>query len=60
MDKNVPRTGKQLRPKTSFKGKRYRCAKCHKRSPKAVKIPAPWYCPACLNLESSTGNEEPA
>jgi ribosomal protein L37AE/L43A len=30
------------------KGKRYRCAECHKRSPKPVKTPAPWYCAKCL------------
>ena len=48
MTKNFPRTGKRARPKTAVKGKRYLCAKCHKRSPKPVKTPAPWYCPACL------------
>lgn len=42
------RTGKQTRPKTAVKGKRYLCAKCRKRSPKSVKEPAPWYCPKCL------------
>jgi len=46
--KNFPRTGKRVRPKTAVKGKRYLCAKCHKRSPKPVTTPAPWYCPACL------------
>lgn len=46
--KNIPRTGKRLRPKTAVKGKRYLCAKCRKRSPKPVKHPAPWYCPRCL------------
>lgn len=46
--KNIPRTGKRHRPKTAIKGKRYRCAICHKRSPKPVKKPAPWYCPRCL------------
>jgi len=45
--KNIPRTGKRHRPKTAFKGKRYRCATCHKRSPRPVKTPAPWYCPKC-------------
>ncbi|GEM_PF-1168501 len=48
MTKNFPRTGKRARPKTAVKGKRYLCAKCRKRSPKPVKTPAPWYCPACL------------
>ena len=48
MPKNIPRTGKRLRPKTAVKGKRYLCAKCRKRSPKPVKTPAPWYCPRCL------------
>lgn len=48
MPKNIPRTGKRLRPKTAVKGKRYLCAKCRKRSPKPVKTPAPWYCPKCL------------
>ncbi len=48
MTKNFPRTGKRVRPKTAVKGKRYLCAKCHKRSPKPVRTPAPWYCPACL------------
>jgi len=42
------RTGKKIRPKTAIKGKRYRCAKCRKRSPKPVKTPAPWYCPNCV------------
>jgi hypothetical protein len=49
MAKNILRTGKQTRPKTSVKGKRYRCAKCRKRSPKPVRTPAPWYCPNCLS-----------
>ena len=48
MARNILRTGKQTRPKTAVKGKRYRCAKCRKRSPKPVKTPAPWYCPNCL------------
>jgi hypothetical protein len=47
MAKNFPKTGKRDRPKTAVKGKRYRCAKCRKRSPRPVKAPAPWYCPAC-------------
>jgi hypothetical protein len=41
------RTGKKTRPKTAVKGKRYRCARCRKRSPKPVLGPAPWYCPQC-------------
>jgi hypothetical protein len=48
MSKNFPRTGKKARPKTAVKGKRFLCAKCRKRSPRPVKTPAPWYCPACL------------
>jgi len=48
MSKNVPQSGKRTRPKTAIKGKRYHCAKCRKRSPRPVKTPAPWYCPACL------------
>jgi ribosomal protein L37AE/L43A len=48
MARNLLRTGKRARPKTAVKGKRYRCARCHKRSPKPVKTPAPWYCPKCL------------
>lgn len=47
MAKNFPRTGKQTRPKTAWKGKRLHCAKCRKRSPRPVKTTAPWYCPAC-------------
>jgi uncharacterized protein YeaO (DUF488 family) len=42
-----PVTDKKVRPKTAIKGKRYRCAKCRKRSSKPVKTPAPWYCPGC-------------
>lgn len=45
--KGIPRTGKKVRPKTSFKGKRLHCARCRKRSPKPVKEPAPWYCGSC-------------
>lgn len=48
MARNILRTGKRARPKTAVKGKRYRCAKCHKRSPKPIKAPAPWYCAKCL------------
>lgn len=47
MGRNIVRTGKKSRPRTTVKGKRYRCATCRKRSPKPVKTPAPWYCPLC-------------
>ena len=47
MARIILRTGKRSRPKTAVKGKRYRCARCRKRSPKPVKTPAPWYCPNC-------------
>lgn len=47
MGKHVFKTGKRTRPKTAVTGKRYRCARCRKRSPKPVKTAAPWYCPAC-------------
>jgi hypothetical protein len=62
MARNFPKTGKKTRPKTAVKGKRYLCAKCRKRSPKPVKTPAPWYCPACLKLieeEEHNGTEAP-
>jgi len=52
--KNIPRTGKRYRPKTAIKGKRYRCATCHKRSPRPVKTPAPWYCPRCAAEKEET------
>jgi late competence protein required for DNA uptake (superfamily II DNA/RNA helicase) len=51
MARNLLRTGKRTRPKTAVKGKRYRCARCRKRSPKPVKTPAPWYCPNCLSQD---------
>jgi hypothetical protein len=54
MAKNILRSGKKTRPKTAIKGKRYRCAGCHKRSPKPVKTPAPWYCPNCLKQQDSS------
>jgi ribosomal protein L37AE/L43A len=59
MAKNIPKSGKRLRPKTAIKGKRYRCAKCRKRSPRPVKTPAPWYCPKCLEelRSSKSGND---
>lgn len=47
MSRRVFKTGKQTRPRTALKGKRYRCAGCRKRSPKPIKTPAPWYCPNC-------------
>lgn len=60
MDRNILRTGKKSRPKTAVKGNRYRCAKCHKRSPKPVKTPAPWYCPKCrIALEGERGFDAP-
>ena len=52
-------TGKQTRPKTAIRGKRYHCAVCRKRSPRPVTIPAPWYCPRCLaKLEESLRSPE--
>ncbi len=54
MSKNIPKTGKKTRPKTAVKGKRYLCAKCRKRSPRPVKTPAPWYCPACLKANDAS------
>ena len=57
MVKNILRTGKKLRPKTAIKGKRFRCAKCRKRSPKPVKTPAPWYCPNCVNEKDALASE---
>lgn len=54
MAKNIFRTGKRTRPKTTVKGKRYRCAKCRKRSPKPVKTPAPWYCPSCSQQDTAS------
>lgn len=48
MAKNISRIGKQARPKSAVKGKRFLCAKFRKRSPKPVRTPAPWYCPNCL------------
>lgn len=44
-------SGKQTRPKTTYKGKRYLCARCRKRSPRPVKTPAPWYCDRCLSRD---------
>ena len=47
-------TGKRVRAKTALRGKRYLCARCHKRSPKPVMTPAPWYCPKCRPDERPT------
>ena len=64
MSKNFPKSGKKTRPKTAVKGKRFHCAKCRKRSPRPVKTPAPWYCPACRKLldelmSGTDANERP-
>ena len=40
-------SGKRVRPRTAPRGKRYLCATCHKRSPRPVFTPAPWYCSRC-------------
>jgi ribosomal protein L37AE/L43A len=56
MAKQVFKSGKQVRPKTAVKGKRYRCAKCRKRSPKPVKTSAPWVCPKCGPKSASAGD----
>ena len=58
MSKNIPKTGKKARPKTATKGKRFRCAKCRKRSPKPVKTPAPWYCPNCRPENEEANGQE--
>ena len=60
MAKNIFKTGKQTRPKTAVKGKRFRCAACRKRSPKPVKTPAPWYCPNCLKVEPANEDATPS
>ena len=62
MSRNIPRSGKRNRPKTAFKGKRYLCAVCRKRSPKPVKTPAPWYCPRCLEAREARmrGGSDPS
>lgn len=57
MGRMTLRTGKKARPKTAIKGKRYRCAKCRRRSPKPIKTPAPWYCPNCLRQAEAVGDE---
>lgn len=58
MARNILKTGKKTRPKTALKGKRYLCAKCHKRSPKPVLTPAPWYCPSCRPNAVSQESEQ--
>jgi len=55
MAEKVLKTGKKMRPKSAIKGKRFRCAMCHRRSPKPVKTPAPWYCPSCERQKGSVG-----
>jgi hypothetical protein len=60
MGRIIHKTGKQIRPKTAIKGKRYHCACCRKRSPRPVKTPAPWYCPNCLKaLEKERAASRP-
>ena len=56
MPKYVPKTGKEARAKTAVQGKRFLCAKCRKRSPRPVKTPAPWHCPA--GLKENAGGPE--
>jgi late competence protein required for DNA uptake (superfamily II DNA/RNA helicase) len=58
MGRIVSKTGKQARPKTAVKSKRFRCAKCRKRSPKPVRAPAPWYCPICLRQKHKASDAE--
>jgi ribosomal protein L37AE/L43A len=58
MGRIISKTGKQVRPKNALKGKRFRCAKCRKRSPKPVKTSAPWYCPNCLNHQDKATASE--
>src|SRR5439155_26093852 len=36
MAKSILRTGKKVRPKTAVRGKRFRCARCRKRSLKPL------------------------
>ena len=57
MAKHILRTGKMARPKTAVKGKRFRCAKCRKRSPKPVTTLAPWYCPNCRNQKDAMASQ---
>jgi hypothetical protein len=58
--KNFPKSGKQSRPRTTVKGKRYLCATCRKRSPKPVFAPAPWYCDRCLREKTEAETENAA
>jgi len=46
--RNIPKSGKKTRPRTAPRGKRYLCARCRKRSHRAVISPAPWYCSKCI------------
>jgi hypothetical protein len=57
MARSFPKSGKKARPKTAVRGKRLHCAKCRKRSPRPVKTPAPWYCPACLKEIEASGTD---
>jgi hypothetical protein len=57
MAKIILRTGKRTRPKTAVRGKRLRCSRCRRRSPKPVKTPAPWYCPSCLSKEETPSSK---
>jgi len=57
MAEKILKTGKKMRPKWAFKGKRFRCAMCHRRSPKPVKTPAPWYCPSCESQKRSLASD---
>jgi hypothetical protein len=57
MSRRSPRDGKQTRPRTTIRGKRYLCARCRKRSPRPVKTPAPWYCPQCLARDAEKPEE---
>lgn len=59
MSRNTIRTGKQSRPKTAVKGKRYLCATCRKRSPRPVLTPAPWYCPKCQEAAPTDSDDSP-
>jgi late competence protein required for DNA uptake (superfamily II DNA/RNA helicase) len=53
MGEKRDRTGKQVRPKTAVRGKRYLCSRCRKRSPRPVTTSAPWYCPNCLQEKTA-------
>jgi hypothetical protein len=58
MGEKILKTGKKTRPKSAFKGKRFRCASCHRRSPKPVKTPAPWYCSTCARQRNLSGSPD--